>query len=356
MPVENGHTVTTMTPPTFHTFEDAYVAVLEHVADHYEYTNAPRGNASRECLNMSFTLADPIDRVPYLASRKVNIVFHFAEALWYLWGRNDLEMISYYAPQMRSYSIDGKTLRGSAYGSRLFRQQPGAECSSFDQVLDLIREDSATKRAVMTMFRPEELAVPGNVDVACVIALQFLLRDGKLHAICFMRANDAGQGLLSDVFSFTLIQEFAARQLNVPVGTYTHHVGSMHIGDRDIPLVRRVLDEVGTRDLAGPRFRFSAMPNNASWNDLEALQVHEDALRTNRDRLTPGTIASTGLHPYWQQILLLFEAQRQIVHQAGQRLDAEVLAALSPGFRWLMEHRWPDRVPVARLAEGTTNS
>ncbi len=146
LPVENGHDVTTMTPPTLRTFEDAYVAVLEHVADHYEYTNAPRGNASRECLNMSFTIADPINRVPYLASRKVNVVFLFAEALWYLWGRNDLEMISYYAPQMRSYSIDGKTLRGSAYGSRLFRQQPGAECSSFDQVLDLIREDSATKR------------------------------------------------------------------------------------------------------------------------------------------------------------------------------------------------------------------
>lgn len=235
--VGKEYDVTTMVPPTLRTFEDAFVAVLKHVADHYEYTNAPRGNASRECLNMSFTLADPINRVPYLASRKVNVVFLFAEALWYLWGRNDLEMISYYAPQMRSYSMDGKTLRGSAYGSRLFRRQPGAECSSFDQILDLIREDSATKRAVMTMFRPEELAVPGNLDVACVIALQFLLRDGKLHAICFMRANDAGQGLLSDVFSFTLLQEFAAHQLKVPVGTYTHHVGSMHIGKKRTKVV-----------------------------------------------------------------------------------------------------------------------
>jgi hypothetical protein len=38
---------------------------------------------------------------------------------------------------------------------------------AFARVLDLIREDGASERAVMTMFRPEELAVPGNTDVAC---------------------------------------------------------------------------------------------------------------------------------------------------------------------------------------------
>lgn len=43
-----------------------------------------------------------------------------------------------------------------------------------------------------------------------------LMRDGRLHAVCYMRANDADQGLLSDVFSFTLLQEFAARQLASP--------------------------------------------------------------------------------------------------------------------------------------------
>jgi thymidylate synthase len=58
-------------------------------------------------------------------ARRANIVFCFAEALWHLWGRDDLEMISYYAPRLTRYSADGKTLRGSAYGPKLLA--PGAD-------------------------------------------------------------------------------------------------------------------------------------------------------------------------------------------------------------------------------------
>lgn len=342
-----------LTLPEFEGIQDAYVAVAGQIADRYEYINAPRGNASHECLHLGFTLANPVSRVPFLTSRKINIVFHFAEALCYLWGRDDLEMMAYYAPQMRSYSMDGKTLRGSAYGTRLFGSSPDGGRPAFGHVLDLIREDPATKRAVLTMFRPEELAIPGNLDVACVLAFQFFLRDGRLHAVCYMRANDADQGLLSDVFSFTLLQEFAARQLGVPVGTYTHYAGSMHIADRDLPRIRQVLGETRDSDQRGPLFEFPAMPEDASWADLEAVQVHEEQMRVNQHRHTPETIAETGLRPYWQQILLLFEAHRQIRHTEYPVGDA-VLSALDPGFRWLLHHRWPGRVPVGAVAEGSS--
>jgi thymidylate synthase len=40
--------------------------------------------------------------------------------------------------------------------------------------------------------------------------------------VCSMRANDLDCGLLSDVFSFTMIQEYAAVQLGLELGTYTH--------------------------------------------------------------------------------------------------------------------------------------
>jgi thymidylate synthase len=137
-------------------------------------------------------------------------------------------------------------------------------------------------------------------------AFQLLLRDGRLHAVCYLRANDADQGLLSDVFSFTLLQEFAARQLGVPVGTYAHYAGSMHIADRDLPRIRQVLAETRDGDRRGPLFEFPAMPGDASWADLEAVRVHEELLRANRHRHTPATIAETGLRPYWREILLLF--------------------------------------------------
>jgi thymidylate synthase len=203
----------------------------------------------------------------------------------------------------------------------------------------------------MTMFRPEELTIPGNLDVACVLAFQFFLRGGRLHATCYMRANDADQGLLSDVFSFTLLQEFAARQLGVPVGTYTHYAGSMHIADGNLPRIRQVLDETRDSSRTGPLFAFPPMPDDASWADLETVQAHEEWLRTNQRRHTPTTIAETGLRPYWQQILLLFEAHRQISHTEGP-VDTGVLTALDPGFRWLLHGRWPDRVAAGKVTEG----
>jgi thymidylate synthase len=201
----------------------------------------------------------------------------------------------------------------------------------------------------MTMLRPEELAVPGNTDVACALAFQLLLRGGQLHAVCYMRANDADQGLLSDVFSFTLLQEFTARQLGVPLGTYTHFAGSMHLADASLPRVRQVLQEAA--GCARPRFRFPVMPAGASWADLEQVQVHEELLRADKAQYTPATLAGTGLDPYWQQVLLLFEAHRQIRHGSSP-VGEDVLAALDPAYRWLLAARWPDRVP-AGATEGS---
>ena len=351
-PQEAALNGTMMTSPQFGGLHDAYLAVAGQIAGHHEYANAPRGNASHECLHMGFTLTDPVSRVPFLATRKINIVFHFAEALWYLWGRDDLEMMAYYAPQMRSYSMDGKTLRGSAYGSRLFRPPPGGGESAFGQVLGLIREDPATKRAVMTMFRPEELAIPGNLDVACVLAFQLLLRGGRLHAVCYMRANDADQGLLSDVFSFTLLQEFAARQLCVRVGTYTHYAGSMHVSDSNLPRIRQVLAEAHDAGRATPppglsghaRGRVVGGPGNSPGPRGTAAHQPAQPHRSHDRRNRAGTVLAAGPAA----------VRGSPADQAHRRpVGTDILTALDPGFRWLLHHRWPDRVAASATREGS---
>ena len=191
-----------MHPPRFPGFTSAYRAVLQQL-DTPEHTTASRGNRSHECLNVAFTLTDPRRRTPYLKARRPNIVFNYAEALWYLAGRDDLAMIGYYAPRLRPLSPDGFRLTGTAYGPRLFRS-PGADRpSQWDRIVDLLRRDPDSKRAVMTVMRPDELIEPDNPDVACTLALQFLLRDGRLHLVATMRGNDAMIGLVCDVFSFT---------------------------------------------------------------------------------------------------------------------------------------------------------
>ena len=326
-----------ITGPQYTTFGDAYLAVLGEIRQAPQYHTQTRAKTAIETMNVSFTLLNPIARTPYLAARKANIVFNHAEVLWYLTGRDDLDMIVYYAPSLRPLSADGETLTGTAYGPRLFAPTKPDGRSQFDRVVALLRRDPDAKRAAMLIMRPDELVDPANPDVACTLGLQLMLRGGQLHMSAYMRGNDAMIGLLGDTFAFSFIQEFAARQLGVPVGTYAHHVGSMHINVNDLPKVDAMLAE-RTR----PSFAAEPMPAT-TWDELAEVAGWEERLR--RDTATFGSEDATGLDPYWAQVVALFDVYRQITHRPDEPVTPEALSLLRPGHRWLVEQRWPSRVP-----------
>ncbi|MEV8637599.1 thymidylate synthase [Streptosporangium sp. NPDC051023] len=327
-------------PAVFAAFHDAYRAVLDLVAATPQYTISSRGNRSREVLNVSFTLTDPRRRTPALAARRTNIVFNLAEALWYLAGRDDLDMIGYYAPRLRSLAADGARLTGTAYGPRLFAPRGR---SQFDHAIQLLAADPDSKRAAMTIMRPFEFTDPGNPDVACTLAVQFLIRGGRLHTVVFMRGNDALLGLVCDVFSFTFIAEFAALQLGVPLGTYTHHVASMHLNIPDLPQAHAILTEPTAPPAAG-----EAMPTGTTWRTVQEVLRWEEELRNNRRALSAADTVALPLKPYWQQVVLLLEVYRQITHQPDRPVTADVLAALTPLHRWLVTCRWPGHLPTGQ--------
>ncbi|GHJ39958.1 thymidylate synthase [Streptomyces sp. TS71-3] len=324
----------------FNSFEDAYLALLKLATEDYEHHITSRGNDAREVIGVGFHLVDPRQRLPYLAQRQINPVFQFAETLWHLAGRRDLAMIGYYAPSMRSSSADDLHLGGSAYGHSLFNTAPADAVSPFDRVLELLRTETDSKRGYLPVFSVAELAISDNPDVACLAGLHLLPRDGRLHMVCNMRANDLDGGLLSDVFSFTMLQEYAAIQLGLELGTYIHFIGSAHVNKRNTSRVRRVLHEVATRGSA-LRFPFPAMPTTTTAATVTRLLHHEDALRTNQAHYSAHDIASLGFEPYWQQVLLLFEAYRQLQHDQVERVASGILQALDPGLQWLVSHRWP---------------
>src|SRR5918994_261824 len=82
----------------FETFHRAYLASLRSLMTGPVYRNAPRGFPSVERLGVRYRVRDASQRIPMVPARRLNIVFNFAEALWYLSGRDDLDFIAYYAP------------------------------------------------------------------------------------------------------------------------------------------------------------------------------------------------------------------------------------------------------------------
>ncbi|UQX03457.1 thymidylate synthase [Streptomyces sp. RerS4] len=317
----------------FKTFHHAYPAVLRSVFEQPEYRNSPRGFPSVEQLGVRYRLLDPTQRVPLAPARRLNIVFNYAEALWYLSGRDDLDFIAYYAPGMRKYSADGVRLTGTAYGRALFGRD-GDGRSQWQRVVDELRGDPDSKRAVLQIFRSEELLTPGNPDVSCTLGLQFLLREGALHAVAMMRANDAYRGMSSDVFSFTFLQEMLARELGVQLGEYTHFAGSLHVYDPDRERVAAVLaDPASGRE---PEFTFPALPEGDNRPHVREVLRLEEALRRNELRLGDERL---DLPDYWVQVVLLFEVHRRLRRE--EPVDEALLGRLWPVHRWLLSHRWP---------------
>jgi thymidylate synthase len=212
-------------------------------------------------------------------------------------------------------------------------------------VLRQLADDPPTDRAVMNLVRPDELVDAGYPEEAGALGLQFLLRDGRLHLAAYQRGQDALHGLLRDAFSFTFLLEFAARRLGVPVGAYSHHVGSMRLHLADLEQVEAILAEADQLDTDARRFPTPAMPAT-SRDDVTRILHWEQALRTNTRRLDPIRLDRLPLPVYWQQVLALFEVHRQIVHEPRRPVTADAMAALHPGHRWLVAASWPQRMPA----------
>jgi thymidylate synthase len=336
-------------PAVFDTFGQAYLAYLARVRHEPEFRNAPRGFSSRELLGVGYRLRNPRERAITTRARRTNLIFNFAEALWYLSGSNALEVIAFYAPSIARYSSDGRTLRGTAYGPRIF-QFGGAAFSQWDSVVQTLRADPDSKRALVQIFAPEELLIRDNADVACTIGLQFAIREGRLHAIAFMRANDAYRGTASDVFSFTFLQEVLAHQLGVELGSYWHVAGSYHLYESDEANADRVL---GDRSAPVSDEAFPAMPPGDNWPAIHAVLAVEAALRTGRLVLDRRGLDGLGLPPYWTQIVALLALHARRRHAAV--VDPELLDALCPLYASLVTNCWSlAAVSRPRALETTT--
>lgn len=181
--------------------------------------SAPRGMEIRELLGVKLTLTDPRRSLCTLKARKLNYKFAVIEKLEYVSGVSSPEVICHYNKNMASFLNEATLEFDGAYGPRLGRQ--------YRHVYELLCNDPDTRQAVLNLN--SELDKRETKDVPCTVSLQFLLRDGRLNLIAYMRSNDLLWGTPYDINGFCFIQEVMACWLGVKLGTYTHMAGSLHL-------------------------------------------------------------------------------------------------------------------------------
>lgn len=212
------------------TFTELYRDSVQNLLQYGEESK-PRGMGTRELCGVTLRLTDSRRNLLASQDRKLNYYFGVAEWLWMLLGMNSADVILPFNSMLREFSDDGVYFHG-AYGPKLVEQ--------FPYVLKTLKTDPDSRQAVLTIWRER----PGSTrDVPCTVAMQFLVRGGKLNMVTTMRSNDAWRGLPYDVFNFTQVQAYVAAGLGLEAGWYQHQVGSFHLYDTDLERAASMVDE-----------------------------------------------------------------------------------------------------------------
>lgn len=263
----------------------------------------------------------PRERVLFSPTRDANPFFHLlGDALWCLSGSDNIAWPSSFNKRYGDYSDDGITQHG-AYGKRWrwhFKVRAAHDIDQIKQIIDELTEKPESRQAVLTMWDPSVDLRRSGKDVPCNTQVYFDRRGGKLNMTVLCRSNDIIWGAYgANVVQFSILQEYIAAGLGIPVGTYRQFSNNFHvytnvyneeklrnIADESSQAYRRYLELPGdpsnplvegdfanwkpdlTKFMAGTRqpsafsdgfFRDTALPMLFAWNSHKA-QRYDEAL------------------------------------------------------------------------------
>lgn len=200
-------------------------------------SNAPASQAMKsrdgdvidECINAVTVIEDPTRSICNSKIRNMPMRYAIGELLWYLSCNPKLSAIGKFTKAWERMSDDGVNVN-SNYG---FCMQRKFGFNQLEQVMMQLRDNPNTRQAVIHVKEARNLIDNPTKDLNCTVCLQFFIRDDKLYMTTYMRSNDLWMGFPYDIFQFMSLQVFMAMSLDIDVGTYTHHAGSLHLYYRD---------------------------------------------------------------------------------------------------------------------------
>lgn len=309
-----------------------------------------RKGTSTEIFGALLELTDPRARLGRSEAR-ARVFSPLGELLWYLSGSDKLDQINYYVAGYHEFSDDGTTLNG-AYGRRLFgeaRRNGDAQIKDeWQRVIDTLKAEPGSRNAIVQIYANSDGALKGpegkkSKDIPCTCTVHFVIRRRQLHLHVHMRSNDVFLGLPHDVFAFSMLQEIAARELGVEIGTYQHSVASLHLyDDTDQQKARteasRYVNE-GLHDIVP----MPPMPLGDPWPAIRQVLHAEGEIRAGNVEYEP----TTSMDPYWQDIILLLRVFALGKYRNGEGAE-ELLGRLHHGgFRLYVL----DRIAKKKVAE-----
>src|SRR6478736_3185683 len=207
---------------------DLYIQALRHLRAAGEDV-APRGKPTREYGPLLLDLVNPGRPAPFVYGRLLNPFLMLAEGLWILTGHDEVSFLERFSRSIGRYVPQGAARFEDAYGPRLGRGERGVVPDQLRRAIDVLSSDRASRRAVLSLWRPEkDLAVEVEA-VPCNVMVDLKVRGDGLRMTVMNRANALHIGLLINVLQFGMLGEYVAAALQVPFVRQTHITTALHL-------------------------------------------------------------------------------------------------------------------------------
>lgn len=306
----------------------ALIAVCQQLLEHGKPTVRRGFNCTEFPGAVMVCITNPTDRYVRVPERKWNKTLGWIESLWLARGDNSLAMPSAYVKNLLNFSDDGDYMR-AGYGPRLRRygdneaamttgqgmllrqycngvkknglgqlKAPSKYQNATDQlrfVIEKFKEDIDTREAVISIADPVSDDFNGiagkdasplikTKDTPCTRSIHFMIVDGKMNCYVDMRSNDVIWGFSAvNIFNFTLMQEYVAAIVGVPVGKYYHKADNLHAYEDFLPMVQEIAKHYQDYFSSGIEYRYEPTYHSLEEFDtlIKGLSEFEEAVRSN---------------------------------------------------------------------------
>lgn len=211
---------------------EVYVRGIQMLAKHGVRQASQHGSTLEMDEPVSVMYLNPRERILFDAKRDSNPFLNLFEALWIIAGRNDVKFLQELVGRMATFSDNGTTYYG-AYGHRMRYVGHGNVGDQIQTAIDRLKKNPDDRQVVLTIRTQADMVYTGK-DQPCNLLVSCKIRQGKLNIHVFNRSNDFIWGLTgTNVVQFSMLQEYMAGMIGVPVGFYHQTTDSMHVYENE---------------------------------------------------------------------------------------------------------------------------
>ena len=183
------------------------------------------GRVCREVLNLIVNIEDPDKDY----DKPIDLMKGFE---WIYPTTEELSTIIFNREDLAIYEF--------SYGPRIFNFM-GKKDQINDYVIPLLKNDSNSRRAIISLFNPAADSDMVNKNIPSLMFIHFKIREGKLNTTCFIRSNDFFIGWPGNIYQIYLLQKYVADKLNIKTGVLSTISSSAHIFQEYFDNINKIL-------------------------------------------------------------------------------------------------------------------